>query len=276
MLRARSFLNLNVIGVPGVNAGLQFQGAIPNVGSLVTQMNSLFSNGAGDDGWDGVFSTSSATSATLTALGNYLYQFTAGSATTLTIDYAYNIVNALTQPVWNGKKFGFQIQTNAATTIATPTLSSSSGGVTLAGGSTAVLAASSRWYQGQITQLTSTSGIATTAGTTFSSLTQVGSTNAFTLVLGTNAIVPVAGQVVFLTVTAGTLPSGWYPISKVTSATSMVIMTPSGTTWTMTAGTIGTVTTVPASQYSPGLQGIFSPLVTITGLWALVVSTASV
>jgi len=265
-MKLRQYLSLPVVGVPGANAGLVFAGNLPDNASLVTALNQLYQNAQYAGG--GVnFSTSSATSATLTALGNYLYQFTAGSATTLTLDYAYNIVNALPQPVFNGQKFQFQIQTNAATTIATPTLSSSSGGVTLAGGSTAVLAASSRWYQGQITQLTSTSGIATTAGTTFVSLTRVGSTNAFTLVLGTNAIVPVEGQVVFLNVTAGTLPSGWYPIAKVTSATSMVIMTPNSQVWTMTAGTIGTSTAAPAT---------FSPLVTITGLWALVVSTASV
>jgi hypothetical protein len=261
----RTFLTLPVVNVPGVNAGLTFNGSIPD-SSLVSQLNILNANAAGDDGWDGLFSASAAASATLTGLGNVLFQFTNGGAVTITLDYAYNIVNALDQPVWNGKKFSFQITTNAGTTIATPTLSSASGGVTLAG-VTSVLAASSRWYQGQITQLTSTSGIAVTAGTTFTSLTRVGSTNAFTVALGTNAIVPVAGQVVFLNVTTGTLPSGWYPIAKVTSATSFVILTPNSQVWTMTAGSVGLSTAAPAT---------FSPLVTITGLWALVVSTASV
>jgi hypothetical protein len=260
----RSFLSLPVVAVPGANAGLIYNGNIPD-SSLVTQLNTLFNGAQSADG--GVnFVANAGSSATLTALGNYQYQYTNGGAVTITIDYAYNIVNALSQPVFNGKKFTFLIDTNAATTIATPTLSSASGGVTLAG-TTSVLAASARWYQGQITQLTSTSGIPTTVGTTFVSLTRVGSTNAFTLVLGTNALVPVEGQVVFLTVTAGTLPSGWYPILKVTSATSMVIGTPNSTVWTMTAGTIGTSTVAPAT---------YSPLVTITGLWALVVSTASV
>ena len=258
--RLVSYMTLPVVAAPP----LQFTGNIADNSSLQATVGALQANGS--SGQDPTFIASSGTSATLTALGNYLYQYTAGSATTLTIDYAYNIVNALPQPAVLGQKFGFQIVTNASTTIATPTLSSSSGGVTLAG-TTSVLAASSRWYQGVITQLTSTSGIQTTSGTTFTSLTIVGSTNAYTLVLGTNAITPTAGQLVNLTVTAGTLPSGWYPISKVTSATSMVIMTPPGTTWTMTAGTIGTSTVAPTT---------FSPLVTITGLWALVVSTASV
>lgn len=274
MSLVRSFLNLFVVTNPGVNAGLTFQGAMPNSGSLVQQLNILQQNAQYAGG--GVnFVTSAGTSATLTALGNYLYRYTAGSATTITIDYAYNIVAALPQPVFNGQKFGFEITTNASTTIATPTLSSASGGVTL-GGTTSVLAASHRWYNGQITQLSTTSGAPMTAGSTFVSIAQIGSTNAFTLTLGTNALVPVEGQVIFLGVTAGTLPAGWYPILKVTSATSMVIGTPPGTVWTATAATVPGTTTVPASQYTPGLPGVYSPLVTITGTWALVVSTASV
>jgi len=261
----QSFLTLPIVVAPAASAGLQFNGNAPDNGSLVQQLGYLQANAQSSAG--GVdFIANAGTSATLTRLGGALYQFTVGQAMTATIDYAYNIVRALPQPTFNGEKFTFQITTNAATTIATPTLSSSSGGVTLAG-TTAVLAASSRWYQGQITQLTSTSGMPTTVGTTFVSLTVVGSTNAYTVVLGTNALVPVEGQVVNLTVTAGTLPSGWYPIAKVTSATSFVIMTPPGTAWTATAATVGTSTVAPAT---------FSPLVTITGLWALVVSTASV
>lgn len=256
--RLQSFLTLPVVAAPP----LQFSGAMVDNSSLQATVGALQTNGYG-----GVnFNASAAASATLTSLYNAQYQFTNGGAVTVTLDYAYNIVAALPQPAFLGQKFDFLIDTNAGTTIATPTLSSSSGGVTLAG-TTSVLAASARWYQGVVTQLVSTTGIQTTAGTTFTSLTRVGSTNAFTLVLGTNAITPTEGNLVYLNVTAGTLPSGWYPILKVTSATSMVIGTPPGTVWTMTAGTIGTSTAAPAT---------YSPLVTITGLWALVVSTASV
>jgi hypothetical protein len=210
------------------------------------------------------FVTSSGTTATVTNLSNALLQYTAGSATTVTLDYAYNIGLALPMPLSVGQKFGFMVATNASTTIATPTLSDTA--VTLAG-TTSVLAAALRWYQGVVTQVTSTTGMATTAGTTFTSLTQVGSTNAFTVALGTNAISPTVGQLINLNVTSGTLPSGWYPIVKVTSATSFIIATPAGTVWTATAATVGTSTVAPAT---------YSPLITITGMMATVTATMSV
>jgi hypothetical protein len=197
-------------------------------------------------------------------MNNLLLRLTLGGAVTVTLDSAFNIVNNLPQPATLGQKFQMQIVTNAATTVATPTLSDTA--VTLVG-TTAVLAASSRWYQGQITQLTTTVGMPTTAGTTFTSLTQVGTTNNFTVALGTNALVPVVGQLIFLNVTAGTLPSGWYPINLVTSAVSFVIATPPGTVWTATAATVGTGVVAPAT---------FSPLLSITGMWALVTAVASV
>src|SRR6516165_9025444 len=117
-------------------------------------------------------------------------------------------------------------------------------------------------------------GTAVTSGTTFSSLAQVGSTNQYTVTLGTNAITPVVGNVIFINVTAGTLPSGWYPISKVTSATSFQIVAPTtGTAWTATAATIPGTAVVPVSQYQAGYTsglvgatGIFSPLLTITAV----------
>ena len=211
------------------------------------------------------FLANSGTTATITGLGNALLQFTAGSATTVTIDYAYNIAAQLPQPLFVGQKFTFNIQTNASTTIATPTLSDTA--VTLAG-TTSVLGAAMRWYQGQLTQTTTTVGQQFTTGTTFTSLTQVGSTNAYTVALGTNTIVPTVGNLIYLNVTAGTLPSGWYPIVKQSSATSFVICAPaSGTAWTATAATVGTSTVAPAT---------YSPLMTITGLMATVTSTMSV
>ena len=101
------------------------------------------------------FVANAGASATLTGLGNYLYQFTNGGAVTVTLDSAYNICQQLPQPLGVGEKFTFNIQTNAGTTIATPTLSDTA--VTLAG-TTTVLAAAMRWYQGVVTQATTTVG----------------------------------------------------------------------------------------------------------------------
>ena len=244
---------------------LQINGGVSDYQSLIAHENAQMANGMSGAGGCN-FIASSATSYTLTNVaGNAIYQFTAGQAMTLTLDYAYNVCNTLPKPLSIGQQFSLQIVTNAATTIATPTLSSVETATVLAG-TTAVLAASSRWYQGTLTQVSSTTAMVPTTGTTLTSLVQVGSTNAFTLTIAGNSVLPLVGQLVYLNVTAGTLPSGWYPICK-PSATVPVIMTPAGTTWTMTAGTIlGTQPAVP----------IYSPIYTLTGLWALVVSTASV
>ena len=238
-------------------------GSIVDPSSINQILNQVVSNGMSAAG--GVnFSTSAGTTATLTSLANALAQFTAGSATTITLDSAYNIGLTLPAPLTVGQKFNFNIQTNAATTIATPTLSDTA--VTLAG-TTTVLGAAMRWYQGQLTQTTTTVGMQTTAGTTFTSLTQVGSTNNFTVVLGTNAIVPTVGTLINLTGITGTLPAGWYPINKVTSATSFVIAAPTGTVWTATAATVGSGTVAPAT---------YSPLITVTGMMATVTAVMSV
>ena len=180
------------------------------------------------------FATSAASSATLTNLGNLEQRLTNGGAVTITLDSAYNIVSAL--PGFSllsqlglsllGQTFGFVIVTNASTTVATPTLSDTA--VTLAG-TTTVLGAAMRKYVGQITQLTTNVGFVPDSGTTFTSIAQVGSTNNFTVTLGVNATSPVVGTAIYLGVTTGTLPAGWYPINKVTSATSFVIATPPGT-----------------------------------------------
>jgi len=161
--------------------------------------------------------------------------------------------------------FNFKIFSSGAGTVATPTLSDTA--VTLSG-TTSIVAGDVRQYQVQITQLSTTSGAALTAGTTFTSITQVSTTNNFTLALGTNAISPTVGQAILLNVTAGTLPSGWYPINKVNSATSIVLALPPGTVWTATAATLPGTTTIPASAFTPGLPGLYSPLVTITAMEA--------
>ena len=222
-------------------------------------------NGASAAGGN-YFFASAAASATLTTLGNGVFQFTNGSAVTVTLDSAYNICKTLPQPLTVGQIFGFRVMTNAGTTIATPTLSDTA--VTLAG-TTTLTAAALRWYNAQVAQVYAQSALVVTAGTTFTSLTQVGSTNNFTLALGTNAVSPVVGQAVYLQVTAGTLPSGWYPINKVTSATSFVIATPAGQVWTMTAGVIAGLTTLPTA-------GVYSPLITITGMMTTVTATMAV
>jgi hypothetical protein len=242
----------------------QFIGAALDTQSIGQLLAQVLTNGASAAG--GVlFSTSAAATATLTNFGkSLLAQFTNGGAVTVTLDSAFNIGLSLPGPLTVGQTFGFQIMTNAGTTIATPTLTDST--VTLAG-TTSVAAAALRWYQGVVTQVTSTTGQQWTAGTTFTSLTQVGSTNLFTVALGTNANVPTVGNLIYLSGITGTLPVGWYPIVKVTSATSFVIATPPGPVWTATAATVGTSTVAPAT---------YSPQMTITGLMSTVTATMAV
>jgi len=244
-------------GIPG------FNGAMVDGAQMVAFSNQENANSQSAAG--GVnFQASAASTITLTGLGNLLQQLTVGSACTVTLDSAYNICRQLPQPLTVGQTFGFQIMTNASTTVATPTLSDTA--VTLAG-TTSMVAAALRWYQGTITQVNTVVGMSFTAGSTFTSITQVGSTNNFTVALGTNAIVPVVGTLIYLNVTAGTLPSGWYPINKVTSATSFVIATPTGVVWTCTAATLGS---------GNALIPVYSPTMTITGLMTTVTATMAV
>lgn len=267
-----SFFALGV-GAPltSLPTSLQVNGSSVEPGSLISTLAQTNAANTAADGQN--FATSAGATITLTALQNLCQRLTNGGAVTVTLDSAWAIVNSIPNP-FQGQTFPFQIITNAATTVATPTLTGT--GVTLSG-TTTVLAAACRWYQGQITQIATTTGTAVTSGTTFTSLTQVGATNRYTVVLGTNALVPVVGNAIYLGVTAGTLPAGWYPIDQVTSATSFVIVAPpSGTAWTATAATVPGTVTVPASQYQTGFTGIFSPLLTITGMMATVTATMSV
>src|ERR1035437_7812553 len=241
----------------------QVIGVMPDFGTDAATSASLAQNGASAAG--GVnFTTAAGATNTMTNLGNALFRFTVGSAMTGAIDSDYNIAKTLPQPLTVAQQFSFRVITNAPTTIATPTLSDTA--VTLSG-TTSVTAAGLREYVGAITQVNTTVGMPVTAGTTFTSLTQVGSTNNFTVVLGTNALIPVVGTLIYLNVTAGTLPSGWYPINLVTNAGSFVIATPGSQVWTMTAGTVGTGIVAPST---------YSPTMTITGVYGSVLNTFAV
>lgn len=240
-------------------------GADVDYSSLINTINQLQANGQSVAGGSN-FQTSAGATITLTALGGLLQRLTNGGAVTVTLDYAYNIGLTLPQPLSLNQTFETRIITNAGTTVATPTLSDEA--VTLAG-TTSVLAAALRWYQGKFTQISTTTTAQFTAGTTFTSIAQVGSTNAYTLTIAGNSVVAVAGQLVHLNVTTGTLPSGWYPIAKVNGSTTapIIMLPPNGVAWTCTAATIDGV--APASP-------VYSPLITLTGVMATVVNTMSV
>jgi len=251
-----SFFGLNLTQVPS----LQFIGSLSDPASLASILAALSNNSASSAG-NVNYQTSAGATITLTNLGALLQTLTVGSACTVTLDAAYNIVATLPGPQGVGQKFTFEIAALGGTTVATPTLLATD--VTLAG-TTTVVAAAKRFYQGAVTQLTSSLGALFTAGTTFTSIAQVGASNLFTVTLGTNAISPTVGTLIYLAVTTGTLPSGWYPIVTVSSATSFVIATPKGTVWTATAATVGS-----GNPPAP----VYAPLVTITGAYSAATAT---
>jgi hypothetical protein len=267
-----SYFSLGVgAPLPGLLSTLQVNGGMLDAAQAIAVFAQILQNQQAEGQEN--FATSAGAAITLTSLQNLTQRLTNGGAVVVTLDAAYNIVNQLFNP-FVGMQFPFTIVTNAATTVATPTLLDTA--VTLSG-TTSLVAASLRRYQAQVTQVVTTAGAAVTAGTTFTSLTQVGTSNLYTVALGTNAISPTVGQVIFLNVTAGTLPPGWYPIVKVTSATSFIIAAPlAGTAWTATAATVPGTTVVPVSQYTPGLLGVYSPLMTITGEYSTVTATTAV
>jgi hypothetical protein len=260
---------INTVLLPSVAGGLiEIDGNLVPAASFQAAMGQINSFNIADTAYN--FSSSAAAALTLSSLGNVYQKLTNGGAVTVTLDGAYNIVTNLQNPFLGQTGF-FTIFSSGAGTVATPTLTDTT--VTLSG-TTSIAAGNARVYQWQITQLATTTGSAVTSGTTFTSLAQVGTTNQYTVTLATNAITPVVGNVIFINVTAGTLPSGWYPISKVTSATSFQIVAPiAGTAWTATAATIPGTAVVPSSQYQTGytsgvtgVTGIFSPLLTITAV----------
>lgn len=266
LARVLDYLNLPV-GVPltSLPSTLQSNGGSPDYGSTVAMFNAL--NGANIAAGGLNFQTSAGAAITLTALESLYQKLTNGGAVVVTLDSAFNIVNSIPN-AFAGQTFQMQIFSSGAGTVATPTLLDTS--VTLVG-TTSITAGNRRTYQGQITQIATTAGVPLTAGTTFTSITQIGTSNLFTLALATNALSPTVGNAILINVTAGTLPSGWYPVTKVNSATSLVIATPPGTVWTATAATLPGTTVIPTSAYTPGYTtgaqvGLYSPLVTITAV----------
>ena len=233
---------------------IEFNGGIPNDGALIGAMQSLANNAAPNFGTVNS-SSSAAASITLTALAGLNLLLTNGGAVTVTLDNAPNIVAQIPGP-FNGMTFPVRISCIAGTSVATPTTGNI--GVTLAG-TTSVSANSFRDYKGQITQLYSNTVQALTAGTTFTSITQISSTNLYTLALGTNAITTTVGNLIYLAVTTGTLPPGWYPIYSAGTTSVVIALPPSGTAWTATA-----VSTMVQPAVAPAT---LAPLITLTGLY---------
>src|SRR5258707_12661995 len=91
----RRFLRLGAIAsYPTAGAaGLTFNGAAPDLGSLVQIIRQLQSGGMSANG-SGNFATSAASTITLTNLGALEQRLTNGGAVTGTLDSAYNIVAA--------------------------------------------------------------------------------------------------------------------------------------------------------------------------------------
>jgi hypothetical protein len=241
---------------------MEANGGVLNIGAQVAFLNAL-QNNAAPSAANGNFQTSAAATITLTALGGLIQRLTNGGAVTVTLDNAPNIVNAMAGPLL-GMTFPMQILASGATTVATPTVTNT--GVTLSG-TTSVLAGALRWYQGQITQMFTSTVTGVTVGTTFTSITQIGTTNLYTLALGTNAVTSIVGNLIYVGVTAGTLPAGFYPTYSAGTTSIVIALPPSGTAWTATAATMVAPTTVPST---------YAPLITLTGTMATVTAVVTV
>lgn len=257
---ARSIKSLfpAITGYPGnaanLNASFDINGGIPNIsawGVLQQVFQALSPLGGNVNSIN-----SAAATLTLTAIAGAVVMLTNGGAVTVTMDNAYNIVNTIPLPAV-GQKFPLTIAGTTGTTVAAPTITNT--GVTLSG-TTTVTTGGQRFYSALITQLFSNVANPLTAGTTFTSLTQVGTSNLYTLALGTNAITTVVGNLIYVGVTAGTLPAGWYPVYSA-GTTSVVIATPpNSVAWTATAATMVAPTIVPST---------YAPLITLTGLYGM-------
>lgn len=234
--------------------GLEFNGGQMNDGAMINALQALSNNAAPQWGSVG-FQTYSGTTLTLTNLAGQVIRLTAGAAVTVTLDNAINVIANIPGP-FLGMTFPVTLVGNAATTVATPTVTNT--GITLAG-TTTLTSGGSRFMQGQITQLYSTTVQALTAGTTFTSITQIGSTNLWTVALSGNSVTSVVGNLLYLGVTTGTLPPGFYPIYSA-GTTSIVVALPGTTVWTATA-----VNLTPPAVVPPTL----APLITLTGMYGM-------
>ena len=233
---------------------LEENGGVLNNGAAVNAIQSL-ANNAEHTGGSINYTSSAAASLTLTSIVGLSLLLTNGGAVTLTLDNAPNIIAQIPGP-FNGMTFPMRISCIAATTVAAPTVTNT--GVTLSG-TTTVAANSYRDYKGTITQLYSNVVQSLTAGTTYYSITQIGSTNLYTLALGTNAVTTTVGSLIYLAVTTGTLPPGWYPVMSAGTNSVVIALPPSGTAWTCTA-----VSTMVQPLTAPLT---LAPLITITAMY---------
>ena len=233
---------------------LELNGGIPNDGAFIGAMQALANNSAPNAGSVN-YATSAAASITLTNLAGLNQLLTNGGAVTVTLDNAPNVVSQIPGP-FNGMTFPVRISCIAATSVAAPTVTNT--GITLSG-TTTVSANSYRDYRGQITQLYSNTVQSLTSGTTFTSITQISSSNLYTLALGTNAVTTTVGNLIYLAVTTGTLPPGWYPIYTAGTTSVVIALPPSGTAWTATA-----VSTMVQPATAPLT---LAPLITLTGMY---------
>ncbi len=237
-------------------SALEVDGAVMNPGAIVGAIQAIMNNGASRAGHADNFNTSAAATITLSSLAGLQQFLSNGGAVTVTLDNAPNVISNIAGP-FNGMTFPMFIACAAATTVAAPTVTNT--GITLAG-TTTVAASSGRWYKGQITQLTSQAVTGVTAASAFTSIAQIGTTNLYTLTITVNAIAQIVGNLIWLGVTAGTLPAGFYPTYTTGTTTIVIALPPSGTAWTATAATLTNAPTVVPVTLAPPL--------TLTGMFA--------
>lgn len=246
------------IGLPPGAASLQqaidINGGQPNI-SLMGLLNSVLLAASPNAGLVN-FSTSGAATITLTNMAGLTQMLTNGGAVTVTLDNSPNVVAQIPLP-YVGQTFPMTIAGNTGTTVAAPTVTNT--GITLSG-TTTVTTGGQRFYRGQITQLYTQVVQALTAASTFTSLTQIGSTNLYTVAMATNAITTTVGSLLYIGTTAGNLPAGFYPIYSAGTTSVVVALPTSGTVWTATAATLIPPTVVPLT---------LAPLITLTGMYGM-------
>ena len=248
---------------PLQNAGyLEFNGAVVNPAAFAGALQAFAINAAPATGQTN-YAASALGALTLTAIGGLTQLLTAGTAVTVTMDNAQNIVNTIPGP-YVGMRFPFTILTGGLGTVATPTVTNT--GITLAG-ITAVLANGARFYQAQITQLVTNVATGVTPGTTFVSLVQIGTTNTYTLTLATNAATSIVGNLIYIGTTVGTLPAGFYETLSAGTTTIVIVAPPSPVAFTASAASM--------VQPAPPVPITYAPLITITGMYSLSAGVAA-